>query len=377
MVKYILISRSVFLNKNSEVREEFIQLHHKLKHTGIKLMLITRNENISSCRAILKKTFGEGEVFIGKRLDFSKKFIEGNEKISNKDFIMVGSVEEDIRIVANNKIVLFNPTWLQVDEKIVKYGFRIESIDKLIRCIDILNLENQFMFDAEIDEKTTLIALCDAREYYAVSDELEMLKQYKGVLKFNKEPYQYAVYFHYVCNLLNDDRFRDVDYWMAVPSSSGSNNNYVYEMITNTRYLMNDRKKEDLFIRHKPAQKSTYMDKAERIYLGCTRHFDTIHLNPKYKGKLKGKKICIIDDYVTNGTSFETIRNLLENEGVKEIILLAIGSFKKPYIKENYRIEGNVYEKAFKYELLNRETIRVVANDYAREAIRNIYSIIN
>lgn len=377
MVKYILISRSVFLNEHSEVREEFIRLHHKLKQTEIKLVLVTRNDNSSSCRAILNKTFGDGEVSVGQRFRLSKKFIEGNKKISNKDFIMIGSVEEDIRIVANNKIVLFNPTWLQVDEKIAKYGFRIESIDKLIRCIDILNLENQFMFDTKIDEKTTLIALCDAREYYAVTDELEMLKTYKGVLKFNEEPYQYAVYFHYICNLLNDNRFKDVDYWMAVPSSSGSNKNYVYEMITNTRYLMNDRKKEDLFIRYKPAQKSTYMRSDERISLGCTRHFDTIHLNPKYKGKLKGKKICIIDDYVTNGTSFETIRNLLENEGVKEIILLAIGSFKKPYIRERYKIEGNVYEKDFNYELIDIKTIRIVANDYAKQTIKNIYSIIS
>lgn len=377
MVKYILISRSAFLNKDSEVRQEFIQLHHKLKHTEIKLLLVTRNENITSCRAILKKTFGDGEVLIGKRFDLSKKFIEGNKKISNNDFIMIGSVEEDIRIVANNKIVLFNPTWLQVNEKIVKYGFRIESVDKLIRCIDILNLENKFMFDSKINEKTTLIALCDAREYYAVADELEMLKRYKGVLKFNQEPYQYAVYFHYVCNLLNDNRFKDVDYWMAVPSSSGSNNNYVYEMVANTRYLMNDRKKEDLFIRHKPAKKSTYMNNDERINLGCTRHFDTIHLNPKYKGKLTGKKICVIDDYVTNGTSFETIRNLLENEGVKEIILLAIGSFKKPYIRERYKLEGNVYEEGYNYELLDIKPIRILANDYAQETITSIYNIIS
>ena len=375
MVKFILISRSAFLNEESKIREEILLLHQKLLQKDIKLVLVTRSKG--EYKEILNETFGNGEILIKERYPLSKKFIEHNPKISNKDFIMLGAVEEDIRIVANNKIILFNPMWMKVEEKIQKYGFRINSIDKLIQCIDILNLENQFMFDAKLNEKTNLIALCDAREYYAVTDELEVLKKYKGVLKFNHEPYQYAVYFHYICNLLNDERFTNVDYWMAVPSSSGSNENYVYEMVANTRYLLNDRKKDDLFIRHTPAQKSTYMDKDERKRLGCARHFDTIHLNPKYKGKLRGKKVCIIDDYVTNGTSFDTLRNLLEAEGVREIILLAIGTFRKPYVKENYEISGNVFTKDFSYELVDKNSIRIQANNVAQETIKKIYNIIN
>lgn len=375
MIKFILISRSAFFNEESKVREEVLLLYKTLQQKNIKLVLVTRS--IGEYKEILNETFDEGEILIRERYPLSKKFIEKNPKISNRDFIMLGAVEEDIRIVANNKIILFNPTWIQVDEKIHKYGFRIDSINKLIQCIDILNLENQFMFDTKINEKTNLIALCDAREYFAVKDELEMLRRYKDVLKFNQEPYQYAVYFHYVCNLLNDERFMDVDYWMAVPSSSGSNKNYVYEIVTNTRYLMNDRKKDDLFIRHTQAQKSTYMDNNERIRLGCARHFDTICLNPKYRGKLRDKKVCIIDDYVTNGTSFETLRNLLETEEVREIILLAIGTFKKPYVKEDYQITGSIFTKDFNYEMLARKSIRIQANDKAQETIKKIYSIIN
>lgn len=375
MVKFILISRNAFFDSESEVRKEIILLHQGLQQKDIKLVLVTRSSE--QYREILKRTFGDGEILIRKRHNLSGKFIENSTKISNKDFIMIGSVKEDIYITANNKITLFNPTWIQVEEKIEQYGFRIESVGKLIQCIDILNLENRFMYDTNIDENTTLIALCDAREYYAVNDELEMLKKYKGVLKFNQELYQYAVYFHYICNLLNDDRFKDIDYWMAVPSSSGSTQNYVYEMVQNTRYLLKNSKKDNLFIRHTPAQKSTYMNQKERVDQGCSRHFDSIYLNPKYKGKLVDKKVCILDDYVTNGTTFETLRNLLQTEGVREIILLAIGTFKKPYIKEDYKIVGDIFTKEFRYEIKDRKSIRIQANDEAQVTIKKIYSIIS
>lgn len=374
MVKYILVSRNAFFNDDKEIRSEIIELYNKINREEIQIVFVSRT--LAEYKGIIEQVFGKDEILLGNRRSLSGKFIEGSSKATNKDFVLIGAIDEDIRIGANNKIILFNPTWIDVEEKIEKYGFEIGSISNLYQCINILNLEKGFMYDTKIDERTTLIALCDAREYYAVANEKEMLKRYKNVLKYNQVKYQYAVYFHYLCNLFNDERFSDVDYWMAVPSSSGKNANYIYEMVKNTRYILNNRKSEDLFIRHIEAPKSTYLTPEERIAQGCTRHLETIHLNPKYKKQLKGKKICIIDDYVNNGTSFDTLRNLLKELEVSEIILLAVGTFQKPYIREDYNIFGDVFNGEFSFEKTHSTTINHYPNYEAQRRIKDIYDII-
>ncbi|WP_091585294.1 phosphoribosyltransferase [Alteribacillus bidgolensis] len=77
----------------------------------------------------------------------------------------------------------------------------------------------------------------------------------------------------------------------------------------------------------------------EKDIEGAKRHLDTIHLNPEYQGKLKGKKVVVLDDYTANGYSFECARNLLLNQGVKELIFVTIGTFQNVYRKEDFLLK--------------------------------------
>lgn len=216
----------------------------------------------------------------------SRKFVD-----NPKNIMLVGAVDEDIRIAANNKILLINPLWLSdVEANIEKYGFQLKSFKQIIQCIDILRLDTELFYDFKVDDFTRLIAVSNANKYYAVKNEAEMIEKYKRTLKYGNEDYKYAVYFHYLTMIIGIEDFHDVYYWMSVPSSSGSNDNNIYDIVKRTRYLLKNSRKDELFIRHTPAEKSTYMDSNDRIRQGAKRHFDTISLNPKYKGKLKGKK---------------------------------------------------------------------------------------
>ncbi|WP_242214904.1 hypothetical protein [Bacillus cereus group sp. BfR-BA-01383] len=367
----LLISRNAFFDEDDGIREEIFELMESIKEKEIQVVLVSRSNQ--KYKDIIDDTLPNPEkIKYGPRGKLSGKVLT-----SNKDIMLVGAVEEDIRIAANNKIMLINPGWVEnVDEKIQKYGFKLKNFNQIIQCIDILNLNNEIFYDFPIDEKTRLIAVSNANKYFAVENEAEMIKKYKETLKYGIEDYKYAVYFHYLTMIIGMEEFDDVYYWMSVPSSTGSNENNIYDIVKQTRYLMKNRRSEELFIRHKPAKKSTSMKPEDRIKEGCQRHLDTIHLNPKYKGKLKGKKICVLDDYFTNGSSFECIRNLLINEEVSEIILVAIGTFRKPYHKENYKINGNVYEAGFEYSFVNKRVITGTPNEKSSETINEIHNII-
>lgn len=369
---YLIISRSAFFNQNDEVRPETYELFRNMGDREIEVLIVTRSS--ARYKELVKREFPNFDIEFVSRGKISRKVFK--DVYSN--IMLIGAVDEDIRIAANNKILLINPLWISnVEPNMEKYGFQLNNFRQILQCIDILNLNSEIFYDFQVDEKTRLIAVSNANKYYAVKSEQEMIAKYKSTLKFGNRKYKYAVYFHYLTMVLGMEEFRDIDLWMAVPSSSGSNDNDIYDIVKRTRYLLNNRSSKELFIRHTPAEKSTFMNSTERIRLGATRHLDTIHINPYYKGKLKGKKICILDDYVTYGPSFESIRNLLIREGVSEILLVAIGTFQKEYYKEDYQILGDVYQQGYTYKLIEKNRIIGHPNDNANQMINKIYEIID
>jgi predicted amidophosphoribosyltransferase len=372
VIFYLLISRTVFFDHNDKIRSEIPDFLKTIQNKEIQVVIVTRSS--ARYKKIVDEELSEYGIKFGNRGKLSRKVFDG----IYSNVMLIGAVDEDIRIAANNKILLINPLWItNIETNIEKYGFQLQHFNQIIQCIDILKLNCELFYDLRIDGKTRLIAVSNANKYYAVENEQEMISKYMRTLKYGNRDYRYAVYFHYLTMIYGMEEFSDVDLWMAVPSSTGSNNNNIYDIVKRTRYLLNNRKSQDVFIRHRPAQKSTYMDSYDRIRQGCKRHLDTIHLNPYYKGKLKGKKICILDDYTTYGPSFESVRNLLLKEGVSEIILVAIGTFQKEYYKEEYEITGDVFGPGYTYKL--KEKIRIVgeSNELATEMINNIYKIIN
>ena len=112
--------------------------------------------------------------------------------------------------------------------------------------------------------------------------------------------------------------------------------------------MMYGRKREPIFIRHTATSKS----RDDKPYLKlrndyCQKHFQSIRVNDKYKGKLKGRVVCVLDDYLTYGNTFEALRNLLIKCEVKKIIFVSIGKFKcageSQYVQKSFSIEGDVY----------------------------------
>ncbi|WP_182907560.1 hypothetical protein [Microbispora sp. H13382] len=53
----------------------------------------------------------------------------------------------------------------------------------------------------------------------------------------------------------------------------------------------------------------------------------TVHLGPKYRGKLKGKTVVVFDDFTTHGMSLEWARLLLAAAGVGRIVMLTVGKY--------------------------------------------------
>ncbi|MEV6942999.1 phosphoribosyltransferase [Streptomyces sp. NPDC051172] len=53
----------------------------------------------------------------------------------------------------------------------------------------------------------------------------------------------------------------------------------------------------------------------------------TVRINPKYRGKLKGKTVIVFDDFTTEGKSIEWARTLLASAQAEQVIALTIGKY--------------------------------------------------
>jgi len=86
-----------------------------------------------------------------------------------------------------------------------------------------------------------------------------------------------------------------------------------------TRYL------PDLLLRHTDTAPSHMTSGANRnVY----HQLSTVHLNPRYKSRIRNKKILVLDDFTTSGNSLDTARLMLLQGGATAVVGQALAKFR-------------------------------------------------
>lgn len=295
---------------------------------------------------------------------------------NNPDFtyIIIGSVDEDLYLAANNKFLCFNALWAKSsDVKINFYGIPVNKIKSLPIILDLLTNTTGWYRKIQVDSSTTIYSLMNARTRTSEYNQAEkdLINIFHKILK-DGDRHLFKVLLYYLLGTINRDaNFKDIKDWSIFPSSGKQFNAEMLEFKEIVRYMMNGKKTENIFIRHTTIKKSHTLPKEVRLY--CNRHFDSISLNPIYKGKLKNRAVCIFDDYLTNGTSFEAARNLLLSEGVSKIICVSLGTFNNAYLQQDYKITGSVFSQNYKYNLKNSKYLNT--DEYNESAMNDISKI--
>lgn len=297
--------------------------------------------------------------------------------------IIVGANDDDLKIAASRKTALFVPEWAEIIEELpLTYGLKVSDPNMLYQVIQIIKNQKHWFYNMEVDGNTSVYALTSANTKGNVTaDEKTMVEGFRSLLKYGNGKYFGALEYHFLASLIHTEELKNVDIWGVMPSSSGTYNDDLFALKERARILMGKKQKENVLVRHTRIVKShSIRDNNERLY--CDRHLASIKLNPYFKkgNKLKGKTVCIIDDYLTNGTSFETARNLLLKAGVRKIIFISLGRFRRfsgvEYYRQDYELIGDIYSNTFSFDLLNEQNLRGVYNNNAKKDIENLYDIL-
>lgn len=360
-----------------EKREKFIKKVQELaEDTDNKIFFYSRKtETLNGYENLMK--YNGYMNFKFKERSAIKDFVMAN-KDKNNYFVFIGGKNKDFELAVNTRSLFIVPTWLPLEDRPSKYGIHVDSVQQLYKFILTLNNQNVWYSKLKIDDVSTAYSLMDARylKYAETIEEREMIENFQRLLKENRsQGYRRILLYHFLAGMTNIMAFDDIELFGMIPSSSCKLNEYVYDFMTEVRLLKGkqlpkryapETSPEDmnLIIRHTPKEQAHIgRNSYERTQLGAKDEFSTLFINPDYKKRIQTLRkegrfnVCIFDDYMTYGNSFNAVRNLLESLGANKIVFVSLGLFRNPFQKKDYAISGDVYGKNYSYFLESEKVL--------------------
>lgn len=336
--------------------------------------------------------------FIYKNRENIRPFVQNQKWIKNY-FVFISGKEVDFHVAVNCKALFIVPTWIPMENKSEYYGVHVDTPEQLAKFIRTLNNHNCFFETLCIESKVNLFALIDARykAYSKTEEEKSMLIHFEKLLKKGaSRNYYYILMYHFLAGMTRTNLLDDIELYGMIPSSDGTVNPYIYNFMTRTRLIKGKRlpknklyqaenREQNLLIRHTRKQKAHMKyNFLQRATMGCDDEFATLCINPEFKDKIERLRnenrfnVCIFDDYITFGNSFNEVRNLLNYLGANKIIFISLGSFARKFKKNNYEITGDVFSKNYTGKFISCESLsNAEYNVKAKAEVDELYNIFN
>lgn len=291
----------------------------------------------------------------GSNSPIEKYLIERTEFNDRSKIVVLAANEADFRTAVNTKLLFigagYAKNYLNEDSKAYKYGLQVQTVDELAEFFDrFLNVENPWYYRLDVSDDFAVYSLTSSNTMGNKShDAVTLSNKFRQCLKQGNERTRGAFISYFIVGIYNIVKeVENIDYWGVYPSSRVEQNSDLEYFKELARTTFKVRKNDPLFIRHtKSVKRNEY--RGNRVDFGCENQFETMIINPAYKGKLAGKTVGVIDDFTTFGTSAETVRALLEKEGVAKVVFITLGKFGRDYYKYSYQIEGDVYSPGYTF----------------------------
>lgn len=386
-------------DKFREKRDKFMRKFKELsEESDNKIFFYSRKKDVLKDFADAFHTHGYTNFQFKDRRTV-EEFAKSN-KNKNNYFVFVGGKNADFQLAVNTRSLYIVPTWLPLEDRAQRYGIHVNTVKQLRKFIQTLNNQNVWYSKLEIDDISTAYSLVDARygKYADTEEEKVMVQNFQRLLKDHQSlNYRRILLYHFLAGMTSNMDFDDIELFGMLPSSNCDVNEYVFDFMTQVRLLkgrqLPKRYKSDvpaaetnLLIRHTPKNQNHNggRERQARINLGARDEFRTLIINPDYKKRIdtlrsEGRfNVCIFDDYMTHGNSFNAVRNLLEKLGANKIIFVSIGIFRSEFQRRDYTITGDVFSPGYTYQLETYQPLdNYEINSNAKKEVADLFDIFN
>lgn len=374
-------------------RNEFLQYVKELcSDKSNNVYFISRDQSTlnSAEEHFVKK---EGITDLKFRLrDNARDFVIKN-KSHNNFFVFIGGKEVDFYLAVHTRSLFIVPTWTPVEEKALHYGVRVDTPSQLFKFIRTLNNHENWYAEAQIESNVTALSLMDGRYKFKAktSNEREMVEHFEHLLKSGSSRNYYDILlYHFLAGMTNSKLFDDIELFGMIPSSDCQLNRDIYSFMWQMRIIKGKQNPrnlphgENIILRTIPKAKAHLSyGNDQRAYMGAVEEFKTICINPDFKNKIETLRksgrfnVCIFDDYMTHGNSFNAVRNLLKFLGANKIVFVSLGNFGRPFQKKNYNIVGDVFKNGYAFTETESSLAYFTYNTAAKDEVDVLYEIFN
>ncbi|WP_312441442.1 MULTISPECIES: phosphoribosyltransferase [Stutzerimonas] len=246
------------------------------------------------------------------------------------DILVLAAKAEDMQMAKNGRAVLVPAGWSN-DPQINGLGLKIASPKELEELTVLTNGWNgQWWFEGQ-EPNYSVHALMDLSTYGKGITQQSFAHKLTTTVK-NGGARLAALLAVTARSLLisNVDQAPDL-LWGVYPSSGNTAGadevltDFTHRLRTTTSRVRFAKTGEPLFIRHTASEKRSANKGGDRT--DPTGQITTLHLNPYYKGKIKGRNIIVIDDCTTYGVSFGVAAAFLRKAGANSVHGIALGKF--------------------------------------------------
>lgn len=258
------------------------------------------------------------------------KAVAQHVKLHNHDVLVLASTLEDMEMGKNGGAVLVAAGW-SPEEKVRALGIGVKSLDELLQTVTLTDAwPGQWWFAGD-EPWYSVKSLSDLSTLHKDITQVDFGDRIKATVK-QGGPRLMALLTISARSLLKEGIANERNLAFGVyPSSRSSNNDtevlsdFCHRLRTTVSRVRFAERNEPLFIRHTASSKRSQGGGGDRT--NPSEQIETLHLNPRYKGKLAGRHVLVVDDCTTYGVSFGVAAALLRAGGAKKVTGVALGKF--------------------------------------------------
>lgn len=118
------------------------------------------------------------------RGDDLREFID-QKCFEGKMVIICGAVDEDLHVAATKKSFLIAAGWVDLEEKVRKYGVPAPTPAKMRAIIEIVANQTSWYYSCSFNSPvpTKVVSLCLSNTYTTTGEERAMAEAFQGILK--------------------------------------------------------------------------------------------------------------------------------------------------------------------------------------------------
>lgn len=288
-------------------------------------------------------------------------------KLDSYDVIVLAVKDEDVQMGKNGGAVLVAAGWAGANQ-VKDLGICVDDANQLREVLELTAAWRGDWWYAAEAQGYKILALADLSEYGQQIDQQLFGKKLTATVKNGGSRLNALLAITSRSLLMAGVNKANGLVWGVYPSSSSDNaddevlSDFTHRLRTTVSRVHYSKRGAPLFIRHAPSAKRSKGGGGDRT--DPSGQIITIHINPFYRGKLKGKNVIVVDDCTTYGVSFGVAAAFLLSAGAASVTGVALGKF------------GNQLRQ-YKISIKTDPFVPVVAGGFSIDSTEWLHGVVN